>query len=229
MRRPVSRVAVAVALVLALGIAAVLLLNRGQEAPVTSGEEPSAQKPAKRLERPRDSTPFDYEDPGIELPEGSTTVAPHFDLANLDLAALRARTPDNLYWLLAAPTEDPAVLEARAAEKKRRNDQYGRVLSSTATTDEIEDYYAYRRRLSEDYIEVSQLILDDHGDALAERDVGLLELTIALHTSRLSEVPRKLDDALRRKSEYEAVKRAWQAQQEAEREALGADTTASPN
>ena len=83
--------------------------------------------------------------------------------------------------------------------------------------EEIEDYYAYRRRLSEDYVEVSQLILDDHGDALADRDVGLLELTIALHASRLSEIPRKLDDALRRKAEYEEVKRAWQAQQEAER------------
>lgn len=224
-----SRRAIAVALVLALGIGVVSWLNRDRESATSVDVDPPQHSPSAVPNRVRDAPPFDYEEPGVELPDGSATVAPYFDLANLDFESLRARTPKNLYWLLAAPTDDPGVLEARAAEKKRRNDQYGRVLSSTATREEIEDYYRYRRRLSEDYVEVSQLILDDHGDALAERDVGLLELTVALHASRLSEIPRKLDEALRRKEEYERVKAAWKAQQETEREDLGEDTTISPN
>lgn len=186
--------------------------------------EPKAQRrPTPRAETPRARAPLRYEldDPDIEIPPGSTVEPPHFDLSNLDFEALRAQSPDNLYWQMAVPTDDPDVLRARAEEKKRRNDQYGRVLSNTATTEEIEAYYAYRRRLSEDYIEVSQLILDEHGAELSSRDVGLLELGISMHASRLSENPKNLQEALDRKAQYDEVKQAWQARQ-AEREELDA-------
>lgn len=140
----------------------------------------------------------------------------HFDLAELDFEALRDRTPDSLYWLMAAPTDDPKALEARARAREERNRQYGKVVSNTATVEEIHDYYAYRRKLSEDYIEVLQLILDEHGDELSERDAGLFELTISMHSARLAEIPSKLDDALQRKAEYDRVKQAWQEQQRKE-------------
>lgn len=204
------RTAVVALSLLAAGVALVVLWR-----PSAPARSDVRGQPQSRPERRAPQEPLRYEldDPDIEIPEDSALKAPYFDLSNLDFEALRARSPDNLYWELAVPADDEDVLRARAAEKKRRNEQYGRVLASTATVAEIEDYYAYRQKLSEDYIEVSQLILDAHGDSLSDRDVGLLELSISLHTSRLAEYPKSLDDALRRKSEYDQVKQAWQEQQ----------------
>lgn len=225
------RAAVGTALLVIGVVAAYLLIRDASEiegepsASVTDGERSARDRPRKRPPSPA----FGFEDEDVDVSIDATLEAPHFDLGQLDFEALRERAPNSLYWLLAAPTDDPAVLEARRAEKARRNEQYGRVLSGEASVEEIEDYYAYRRRLSEDYVEVAQLILDTHGDEMSERDVGLFELTIALHGSRLSELPQKLDDALRRKTEYDEVKRAWQAQQAAELEERAGDTHSSPN
>ena len=153
--------------------------------------------------------------------------APDFDLAELDFESLRRRTPDSLYWLMAAPTKDPAILGARRSARADRNEQYGRVVSNTASVEEIRDYYAYRRKLSEDYVEVAQLILEEHGDSLSDRDVGLFELAIDMHGSVLSEIPDKLSDALLRKEQYDRVKEAWKAQQEGEVAAAPDDAKSS--
>lgn len=180
-------------------------------------------------------SPFAY-DGGVSgfdadggTPSEPGAEAPSFDLGDLDYEALRKRTPHNLYWLMAAPTEDPSLLEARRKAREERNQQYGKVVSNTASVEEIRDYYAYKRKLSEDYIEVLQLILDEHGSELSERDVGLLELAMTMHSSLLSDLPKKEDDALQRKAEYDRVKQAWQEQQATE--ATGAppqDTESSP-
>jgi len=151
-----------------------------------------------------------------ESPGEQTFDSPDFDLAELDFESLRQRAPDSLYWLMAAPSKDPAILEARRKARAERNEQYGRVVSNTASVEEIRDYYAYRRKLSEDYIEVAQLILEEHGDSLSERDLGLFELAISMHGSVLAEIPDKLSDALQRKEQYDRVKQAWKAQQEVE-------------
>lgn len=215
---------------LVIGIVVVYAVNRPRpktvEKPVATTDA-NATKP-ERAGASRSAPAFDSDQPKLAVSAEATFEAPHFDLAKLDYESLRKRTPDSLYWLLAAPTEDPEALKARQVERERRNAQYGRVVSSAATVAEIEDYYAYRRRLSEDYIEVAQLILNDHGDELSERDVGLFELTIALHAARLSELPKKMDDALRRKSEYDRVKEVWQAQRHADSEARSPDTKGSP-
>jgi hypothetical protein len=145
------------------------------------------------------------------------------DLADIDFDSIRARTPNSLYWTLAVPTQDSTVLEARREERARRDAQFGRVQSNTATEEEIRDYYAYRRQLSEDYIEVLDLMLTDHESELSERDVGLFELTIAMHSSLLREIPGKIDDALQRKAAYERAKAAWREQQAAEAERAGSD------
>ena len=212
-----------------IGIVVVYGLNRPRsetvEKPVAK-TNPIASTPGRA--RPSKPAPaFNFDERELAVSAESTLEAPHFDLAKLDYERLRKRTPDSLYWLLAAPTDDPAVLRARQAEREKRNRQYGRVVSSTAKAGEIEDYYAFRRRLSEDYIEVVQSILNDHGDELSERDVGLFELTIALHAARLSELPQRMNDALRRKSEYDQVKQAWQAQRHADSEQHSSDTNRS--
>ena len=149
----------------------------------------------------------------VTLSPESVFEAPYLDLGRLDFDELRTHAPENLYWLMAVPTDDPELLEQRRIAKEQRNAQYGKVLASTASIEEIEDYYAYRRKLSEDYVEIAQLILDQHGEELSERDAGLFELTIAMHSARLAQMPTERREALRRKSEYDQVKQAWQEQQ----------------
>lgn len=201
------------------GVALALYLNR--RGPEASAERTSTSDLGSSDQPPTDPIPPSWAayDGGVALgadagvPNDPTMQAPSFDLGELDYESLRKQTPNSLYWLMAAPTDDPDVLEARRRAREKRNEQYGKVVSNTATTEEIRDYYAYRRKLSEDYIEVVQLILDEHGNELSERDVGLLELALAMHSSLLSELPQKQTDALQRKAEYDRVKREWQEQQ----------------
>ena len=165
-------------------------------------------------------SPASNESGGFDLTEdGDTALAKSEERvrfneapsANVDLVAARKAMPDNLYWKHAAPTKDEKELAERVKLKRERNAQYGKVLSNTATVDEIHAYYAYKKRQSEDYVKFLQYLLQKHGDELSERDVGLYELGIELHTVRASEVPRQLNDALRRRAEYVKKKEAWLA------------------
>lgn len=116
----------------------------------------------------------------------------------VDLDGLRARLPNNLYWVLGAPTDDPDTLRQRAERARATNDLYGKVLSTTATEEEIERYYAERRRVSEDYIEFAEMVLAEYRDRLPEEHIGLYELSIKLHSARLDEIPRDQREALER-------------------------------
>jgi len=204
----------------AAGVALVFVLNRRSDEKTTrQPQRPANESPASRVvshESPLGLSSLDAGTSFDDSPSEQMPDAPDFDLADLDFESLRQRTPDSLYWLMAAPTKDPATLEARQRARADRNEQYGRVVANIASVEEIHDYYAYRRKLSEDYIEVAQLILEEHGDSLSERDVGLFELAISMHGSALSEIPSKLSDALQRKEEYDRVKEAWRAQSEGE-------------
>lgn len=226
-----QRFIIGVALVGA-GIALALFLNR-PTAKAPAPETDASNRERSPADLDRDVQVLPRYDGGVALAgDGGTEPdpslqAPYFDLGELDYAALREQTPNSLYWLMAAPTDDPDVLEARRLARQERNQQYGKVVSNTATVEEIRDYYAYKQRLSEDYIEVLQLILDTHGNELSERDVGLLELALSMHSSLLSDLPKKQDDALQRKAEYDRVKRAWQEQQQLEGPNAPQDTEGS--
>lgn len=200
-------------LLVGAGVAVAYFLNRKGGAPAESADSSGS------VPRASSSSPSPLSETGAVVNDAADAGVPdsadepfHFDLADLDFEAIRRQTPRSLYWLMAAPTDDPEVLDARARARAERNRQYGKVVSNTATVEEIHDYYAYRRKLSEDYIEVLQLILDEHGDELSERDTGLFELTISMHSARLAEIPAKLDDALHRKTEYDEAKQEWQEQ-----------------
>jgi hypothetical protein len=116
----------------------------------------------------------------------------------VDLDALRARLPDNLYWQLGAPTDDPAVLARRAEIEESNNKLFGKVQSGAASPEEIERYYDQRHRVSEDYIEFAALLLSEHEKELPEQDRGLYELSIRMHRSRLDDEPRLRREALAR-------------------------------
>ncbi len=140
----------------------------------------------------------------------------------VDMDAVRAAMPDNLYWKLAAPTHDPALLEWREQERERWNTEYGKVLSSTATAEEVDAYYAFRRRLSLDYIEFATHLLSNYGNVLPLRDRSLLALAVRMHLQRLEEIPRQLAEAQERRAAHEALRKAWLEEQQAfEGEASG--------
>jgi hypothetical protein len=117
----------------------------------------------------------------------------------VNLEELRRRLPENLYWTLGAPTDDQAVLRQRAERARQTNELYGKVLSTTASEEEIGRYYAERRRVSEDYIQFSELVLAEYRDRLPDEQIGLYELSIKLHRARLAEIPRDMNDALARR------------------------------
>ena len=127
----------------------------------------------------------------------------------VDLQAVRAAMPDNIYWAMSAPTDNPAVLQEREAERKRWNTEYGKVLSNTATPEEIDAYYAHRQRLSNDYIEFGVYLLEHYGEDLPRQDVALLKVAIELHVARLEEIPRQIAEAHERAMAHDAARRAW--------------------
>jgi hypothetical protein len=131
----------------------------------------------------------------------------------VDLAQLRERMPDNLYWKIGAPTKDPQVLREREAEERRWNTLFGKVQSSTATEEEIHEYYAHRRQVSEDFIAFARAVLDQYGPQLPEQEKGLYELSIRMHTTRLEELPGQIDDALARKHLQDGRREQWQRAQ----------------
>jgi hypothetical protein len=128
---------------------------------------------------------------------------------NVDLEAIRREMPDNLYFELALPTEDPQILEARDAERAHWNDEYGKLLSGTASEEEIVAYYDYRHRVSSDYVQFTSYVLDHHRAELPPRDVALLELAQNMHKHRLLEIPRKLQVARERKRQQDDAVEQW--------------------
>ena len=120
----------------------------------------------------------------------------HTEPYPVNLDALRARLPDNRYWALGAPTSDPAVARARAERARRDNTAFGRIQANEATPEEIRAYYAERRSISKDYLELAQLVLAEQGDRLPARDRGMFELSATLHRARLQQIDRDEADAL---------------------------------
>jgi hypothetical protein len=129
--------------------------------------------------------------------------------ASVDFEAAREALPDNVYWQLAAPTDDPRLQDEREREKARRNEQYGKLLSGTGTEAEIQDYYEYRQRMSSDYVRFVDWVLEHHGADLEERDLELLHTARRLHMARLREIPKRLQEAFDRKREQDAAREAW--------------------
>ncbi len=127
----------------------------------------------------------------------------------VDLEKLRAKLPDNRYWREGVPTKDPAVLRARVDEERRLNDLYGKVLSNTASEEEIRNYYGERRKISEDTIEFAATVLADYGDRLPEQERGLYELSIRMNKMRLRELPKQIDDAFARKKIQDRRREEW--------------------
>jgi len=216
---------IGIAVVLFAAIAALVWLRREQGMPPASApvtEDTRDVAAGQRMEFPARSAG----ESGAVAPSSGEEDTPSADLepdqdmialrwAQVDLDALRSAMPDNLYWKLGAPTSDPTVQRERAEERARWNEVYGKVLSGTASEEEIHAYYDQRARLSSDYVEFASRVLQDYGKVLPARDIGLLELSLKMHHARLQQMPRRLTEALERKEHQDRLREAWLADEKA--------------
>lgn len=180
-----------------------------------AGTRPSTPEPV-RTEPPRPAPTAerapDERDAGLEPPAEAPPPPPPSEGPRqhpVDLAKLRERLPHNLYWQLGAPTDDPTVLRQREEETQRWNTLHGKVVSNTATEEEIHEYFEHRRAVSEDFIEFARTVLEQYGDQLPEQERGLYELSIRMHSTRLEELPRETDEALERKRLQDERRQKW--------------------
>jgi hypothetical protein len=199
-----ARLAGGLLLVLAaLGVVAVFVGRRAPEAP---GRPLPREAPvAAPTPEPRPAASVS------PAPAPAPASTPFVDSRTpaVDLERLRAELPDNLYWKTGSPTDDPDVLRERAEEDRRWNDLYGKVLSNTASEDEIHRYYDHRRRISEDAIQFATRVLQEFGDQLSEEEKGLYALSVRMHRTRLDEIPREISDALARKAAQDKRREEW--------------------
>lgn len=158
------------------------------------------------------STPWGAQNSAGSEAEDAANGARPGEAFPVDLADVKVALPDNAYWRLFAPTDDPAVQAAREKEQAEWNQVYGRTLSGEASEAEIDRYIEYRRQLSEDQLQLLAHILNKYGDRLPPRDRGLLELGVQMHRARLKQLPRDRELAIQRKLEQDEKRAAWQAQ-----------------
>jgi hypothetical protein len=207
-------------LVVAVGA---LVWPTAEEKP-SSPPEATADAPADDLAaaptEPADEPETDAAFGDDALPE--LREAPRGAWVHVDMKALQRTIPNNLYWVMAMPTKDEALIEWRREERARWNVEYGKVLSGTGTEDEVTGYYAYRQKLSNDYVEFAGYVLAHYGDKLSGQDKALLNLAMDMHMVRLEEIPRQLAEAQERRRQHDEARRVWLAEQRAFEEAPAA-------
>lgn len=202
------RVLVGIAALAIAGVAAWLWVERSPVATATSevAVAPTAEAPA-----PVEPDPAELE--AERHPPLALDDEPAPALASIDLEAARAALPDNLYWETGAPTQDPRLLGDRERAAKLWNEQYGKILSGTATEQEIQTFFDHRMHLSSDSVRFVDWVIEHQGANLSEQDLELLHVAKRLHLARLAEVPKRMQEALDRKVEQDAAREAWLAEQ----------------
>lgn len=166
----------------------------------------ASARPEARSREPRPATPASVPQ---EVPYIEGLV-----YGEIDLREALALMPDNIYWTQGAPTKDPEVLAAREAERKRRNEEYGRVLSGDASEDEVRAYYDYKKKVSADYLEFSEFMARRYRNSDNKEFVGMLELATKMHAEKLQQLPAELEDALARARERAKIREDWKRQKE---------------
>ncbi len=127
----------------------------------------------------------------------------------IDLDSARSALPDNLFWTLAMPTDDPELLEARRQTRERWDRQFGQIQANTASEEDIQDYFAEREAISQDYVEIAGYLLEHYSEVLPERDIGMLGLARELHLERLAGYDRQQVEAQARRQAHAEVREQW--------------------
>ncbi len=214
---------------LGLAIIAAVVFGALRLAPGTSPERPQtrARQPLRtqatrplsagsdsvgRLRQRGAQQAEDLANPGTDVPGGGALALPSWEAVDLD--EVRRALPENIYWAISAPTDDPEEKDRRRAERDRWNVEYGKVLSGTGTEEEIRAYFDHRANLFGDYVELTTYLIDHYESVLPQRDVGMLMLARRLSLARLEELPRKIEEAMTRRDAQEKARNAWLADQE---------------
>ncbi len=238
--RGASRTGLVIAVVLALGGIAFLLhrvnAERRPDRAITPAVEVAKAPPAAASPLAQ-RTPDWHADFGV--PAGpSSDLAYKADPANpgedsadqwakVDFDEIRKAMPDSMYWKMAFPTKDPALLEERERIRDEWNRQYGKVQSNTATDEEIDAYYAAQQQLSNDYLEFLVYLGQHYGGVVPRGEIGGLKLAADMHLAKLEELPRKIAEAKERHAAHEKARQAWLEEQKAF--AGGAPSTPPPS
>jgi hypothetical protein len=222
MRPGSPRFALAIALFVVLLVAAVALRLVNERRGAATSPGPRAAAPGVDgvdREKARDAlAALPDAEPGEALTGADPLEGmedPAVAWSKVDLEEIRKAMPDNIYWKMGVPTQDPEVQLERERERDRWNVEYGKVLSNTATAEEVDAYYAYEELRSSDYMEFIIYTLTHYGDVIPKRDAALLKLAGEMHLAKLEEIPRKQAEAHERRKQHEAVRQAWLAEQKA--------------
>jgi hypothetical protein len=212
-----------VALVFLVGVAILLRrvnAERAKGRTVATAEEkpaPAAPKAPSARRTPTWRADLDTE-PSEDAAYKADPLNPTVDTAaawgRIDFDEIRRALPDSMYWRMAFPTKDPALLAERERIRAEWSAQYAKVLSNTATDEEIDAYYAQQQQLSNDYLEFLVYLAEHYGNEVPRSEVGALKLAGEMHLARLEEFPRKIAEAKERHAAHEAARQAWLAQQQ---------------
>jgi hypothetical protein len=187
--------------------------------PVAAAPAAPAGSPKSPRTRPTPVWRADLDDdaPSEDLAYKADPLSPLVDTADqwaqVDFDEIRRALPDSTYWKMAFPTKDEAVIEEREKIRAEWNYQFGKVLSNTATDEEIDTYYGDQQKLSNDYLEFLVYLAEHYGDAVPRSEVGALKLAGEMHLARLEEIPRKIAEAKERHAAHEKARQEWLAEQ----------------
>ncbi|MEO1171484.1 MAG: hypothetical protein AAFX94_05445, partial [Myxococcota bacterium] len=110
---------------------------------------------------------------------------------------------------LGAPTEDADTLERRKRWKEHNATLKGRIVSGTASDEQIEEYFLRREQMSQDFVAFATRVLEEYGEALPEEELGLYGLSVRMHTTRLEGLPAEKERAYARKALQDERRREW--------------------
>jgi hypothetical protein len=212
-----------IAVAAAIVIAVALLLRRvntERQSPRTTPAVPvqaAAPGSPKARVTPVWRSDLDDEEPAQDQAYKADPLSPLQDTAEawaqVDFDEIRKAMPDNLYWKMAFPTKDPALIKEREERREQWNSEFGKVQSNTATDEEIDAYYGEQQKLSNDYLEFLVYLGTHYGEVVPKGEIGMLKLAGELHLARLEEIPRKIAEAKERHAAHEAARRAWLEEQ----------------
>jgi len=147
--------------------------------------------------------------PHSPLPPGFNSGDPAVAWAKVDLEALKADMPNNLYWVLAAPTKDEQVLAERREIKEYWDKQRAQINANRASEKQIRDYFQHREQVTTDYIEFATSLLNRYHDVLPEEAYSFQVFARNLNLVLLQELPKKLNNALESRKKFIAQREEW--------------------
>ncbi len=149
--------------------------------------------------------------PQSPIPEGYEHDANAIAWSKVDMDSLKADMPNNLYWVLAAPTKDEVVLAERKEIKAYWDAQYAKINSNQASEDEIRAYFKHREQVATDYVEFATSLLNRYGNVLPEEAYSFQVFARNLNVVVLQELPKKLNNALESRKRFIEERESWLA------------------